>query len=468
MVNSKIIQLYIRFSLKEKRSFRKWIKSDFVNKNEEVLRFFNFIDTRSAWNATTVSKEKAHAYLYPNEPYNDLKIRHLMWLTTEVAEAFVAYQAMLNRPSLQQELLSAYYIEKDMFTQASQMIEEGMDILGEQSVRSAAYHHQLFGFYKQYYLVNSRNNRAEDFRLQESIDHFTQSTILETLRFACIAYSLQRISAFKVEQHLLAPVMNLLPDSPFLEQAPVRIYYQLYGIITESMNDTGFDDVLHDLKHHQQLFSHQDLKELYLLAISFCVRKSNQNMLAYSKRAFDLYVFAVEEGFLLENNEISRFSFTNIVTLGVKLGEIEKSRRFVERFAAHIAPDFRQNTIDFNTAKLFYAAGQLKKALRILVTNEFNDTLWNLNAKYLILKVLFETEDWPAFQTQLVAFRKFIQRKSNVGYHSDYFKKVVAALVKLLELMSKPHKRKGFAFDVQTPDLDWFNRALEQLNNSEY
>ncbi len=93
MVNSKIIQLYIRFSLKEKRSFRKWIKSDFVNKNEEVLRFFNFIDTRSAWNATTVSKEKAHAYLYPNEPYNDLKIRHLMWLTTEVAEAFVAYQA---------------------------------------------------------------------------------------------------------------------------------------------------------------------------------------------------------------------------------------------------------------------------------------------------------------------------------------------------------------------------------------
>jgi hypothetical protein len=59
MQDSKLINLISMLSDEERRKLRKWIKSDFVNKNEDIIAFFEFIDTRSSLTMRTVSKRKS-------------------------------------------------------------------------------------------------------------------------------------------------------------------------------------------------------------------------------------------------------------------------------------------------------------------------------------------------------------------------------------------------------------------------
>ncbi len=460
MYETKLIQLFLRLSAEEKRKLRKWITSGFVNKNEDIIRFFEFLDTRTVINENTVKKEKAHAYLYPKDKYKDLRIRHLIWMTTEIIENFVSYQTLQVQRSVKDQLLAQYYSEKELYKFANQCVEEGIASNEEISLRNGTYYNNRYRLYAEYYHVNSRNNRSQDFKLQEVIDSATYFTVLETLKYACIIQSLQKISEHKIENYLLDAVLQVVQRPGFLDVIPVRIYYNVYRVITED-DEQALQTFISDIKTNNDSFTLQDLRDLYLLAINFCIKRSNQNILQYTQMAFELYLFAIGEGYLLEHKEISRFSFTNVVTLGLKLKEFEKTESFVRDYSKLIAPEYRQNTIDFNTAKILYSKEEHKKALKILLTNEFKDTIWNLNAKYLAIKIFFETDDMNSFDSHLRAFKIYIKRKTNIGYHKTYFTNVLKALSTLQDVCYKPAKYKGFEFAADTPDIEWFQKALK-------
>ncbi len=462
MYDSKLITLISTFSDEDRRKLRKWIKSDFVNKNEDIVNFFEFIDSRSSLTERTITKEKAHDYLYPNTPYHDLRIRHLIWMTTEIVENFIVYRSVMQQTTLKKQYLAQYYTDKELYKFANQTIEEAITTLEKIKSDSAAIHLHQYHIYSLFYQIQSRNKRTEDFKLQELIDHATLFSIIETLKYACIIQSLQKISELKIENHLLHATLTLLENPVFLKDIAVRIYYNIYLVVRDE-NEKAFTDFIKDLKANSKSFNPQDLKDLYLLGINFCVKKSNQNLEAYTKQAFELYIYAIKNGYLLEHNEISRFSFTNVVTLGIKLKEYSKTEKFIQEYADYIAADYRKNTVDFNSAKVFYSKEQPQKALKILLTNEFNDMLWNLNAKYLVLKILFETKDIDTFAIYLKAFKNYIKRKSNIGYHQTYFMNVGKALTVLMDIYKKPEHYKGFSFDKETPDVDWFNKALKGI-----
>ena len=78
MFDSKLISIYLALDIEEKRKLRKWLNSDFVNQNEDILLLFKFIDSRKKLNEKSVTKLKLHNFLYPDAPYNDLRIRHLL------------------------------------------------------------------------------------------------------------------------------------------------------------------------------------------------------------------------------------------------------------------------------------------------------------------------------------------------------------------------------------------------------
>jgi len=463
MQDSKLINLISMLSDEERRKLRKWIKSDFVNKNEDIIAFFEFIDTRSSLTMRTVSKEKAHDYLYPNTPYHDLRIRHLLWMTTEIVENFIIYNSVAQQPSLKMQLLAQYYTKNELYKFAHNSVEEGIAIMEKIKLRNASYHLQQYQIQALHFQINSKNNRSKEFNLQDVIDHVTLFSIIETLKYACIIQSLQKISELKIENHLLEATLTLVENPVFLEDIAVRIYYNIYLVIRDE-NEAAFNAFIKDVKENENYFTTHDLKDLYLLAINFCVKKSNQNLQEYTQQAFELYIYAIDKGYLLEHREISRFSFTNVVTLGIKLKEFSKTENFIKQYADFIAAEYRQNTVDFNSAKVFFSKEQPQKALKILLTNEFKDMLWNLNAKYMVIKILFEMKDLVLFANHLKAYKNYVKRKTNIGYHQTYFINVVNALTTLMDVYKKPENFKGFEFDASTPDIEWFRKALKNID----
>ena len=273
MQDSKLINLISMLSDEERRKLRKWIKSDFVNKNEDIIAFFEFIDTRSSLTMRTVSKEKAHDYLYPNTPYHDLRIRHLLWMTTEIVENFIIYNSVAQQPSLKMQLLAQYYTKNELYKFAHNSVEEGIAMMEKIKLRNASYHLQQYQIQALYFQINSKNNRSKEFNLQDVIDHVTLFSIIETLKYACIIQSLQKISELKIENHLLEATLTLVENPVFLEDIAVRIYYNIYLVIRDE-NEAAFNSFIKDVKENENYFTTHDLKDLYLLAINFCVAQN--------------------------------------------------------------------------------------------------------------------------------------------------------------------------------------------------
>lgn len=462
MYESKLITILRSLNIEEKRKLRKWINSDFVNKNEDILLFFKFIDGRKRLNSKSVTKEKAHDFLYPNTPFNDLRIRHLMWMSTEIVESFIIHLTIENELSLKEKLLSKYYFNKGLYTYANKIIENAIEDRKKVTIKNADFYRNSYELGYAFYDINSRNNRAEDFRINESIRSFTAYSIIEVLKSACAVNTIQKVMEVNTQQYLLQPILDMLPNSIFLELPIVRIYYNTY-LVAANEDENAFEIFVTDIKQNENLFSIQDLNGLYRTAINFCIKKSNQNIKYYTQKTFELYLYTIENGILIENNEINRFIFTNTITLGIKLANFIKAESFMKKYSDYVNAEFRENTIDYNNAKILYAKKQYNNALNILLTNEFKDTIWNLNAKLIISKIYFETEELKAFEMQLKAFKIYIKRKSNIGYHKTYFTNVTDALTKLLEIYKKPNKYKGFTFDNTTPDIDWFNKMLDGI-----
>ncbi len=461
MINSKLIQSILALNNEEKRYLKRWILSDFVNKNEDISKLYKFIETRRAITERTVTKEKLHNYLYPNTEFNDLRIRHLIWQATDIVEDFIVYYLIQQKKEEKELLLANFYTERDLPRFANQHIENGLLLLENMKVRNASYFSFQHKFHTQFHQTNSKNNRSVDLKFQEIVDTRSNYFILETLKYACITHSIQKIASINIQNPMLESVIHLIKNGNFSDCVPIQIYYQIY-LVTYFEDEAAFDLFLKEVKENCALFSMQDLKDLYLLAINFCVKKSNQNIEKYTVLTFEIYIYAIENKFLLENNEISRFSFTNVVSLGIKLNKLEETSLFIKKYAKLLATEYRQNTIDFNYSKLHFSKKEYEKALKILLTNEFKDTIWNLNAKFILLKIYFETKEINAFKIQLKAFKLFITRKSNVGYHQQYFENVVNSFKTLYRIYKNPKANTDFTFDAKTPDFAWFNKALSE------
>lgn len=459
MYESRIICLFSTFSNDDRRKLRKWIRSDFVNKNTDIVTFFEFIDSKNTLTERTITKEKAHAYIYPNTPYNDLRIRHLIWLTTDLVEEFIVYNSLQKNTVLKKQILSQFYASHELFKFSNQILMENLAQSATSNLRNASFHLQQHQLYALYFQINSRNVRNKDFKLQDIIDHATLFTLIETLKYACVIHSLQKITKLEINNYFLDTALKFVMLPEFKKENVLQIYYHIYLVLRDD-NEKAFNKFIKDLKEHEASFTSNDLKDLYLLSINFCVKRSNQNITKYTKMAFELYIHAIQKGYLVENNEISRFSFTNVVSLGIKLKEFTKTETFIQNYVKLIAKEYRNNTADFNRAKVFFANGQSQKALKILLTKEFKDVLWNLNAKYLVLKVLFENRDITMFNIYLKAFKNYVKRKNNIGYHQTYFINVGKALTLLIDIYKKPYPDESFSFHKETPDIDWFNNAL--------
>jgi hypothetical protein len=79
------------------------------------------------------------------------------------------------------------------------------------------------------------------------------------------------------------------------------------------------------------------------------------------------------------------------------------------------------------------------------------------------MKIHFEAKDFKAFAVNLKAFKNYVRRKPNIGYHQTYFINVGKALTTLMDIYKKPKHYENYTFGKDTPDIDWFNKALKTI-----
>ncbi len=464
MFESKLIEVLLSFSTTEIQYFNKWYRSPIANQHDKVTLLFDFIYSKRNITPVSVRKEKAFAAVFPNTAFNAQDLRHVMSYALHVVEDFLAYQSFLQQRNAASLHLLSNYQKRNLPAHSKTII----DALAKQkaSFVDSTYYLDQFELEKIKYEIASNNKRITMLNLQEVVDSLHYFTISETLRWACIALSHQQISDTAYDMHALPAYLELIEQNRYDSIPTIQIYYPVYKMMT-TQEEIYFYQLKKQLLLHEKHFTSKELKDIYLLSINFCIKMSNKGKQQYIQELFDLYLHAIEKKYLIENNELSRFSFSNIVTNGIKLKEYAKTIAFIDTYQDYIHPDYRENTVAFNLSKVWSAQKQYKKAMPTLLQTEFKDVIWHLNAKHLLFKMLYETNEIELLQSQLSALKNYIKRQKNIGYHAAFFNAIIEQFLQLIAIQqAKKQEQKSLKINfLSNPDLkdkEWFAEILKQ------
>ncbi len=469
MYTTKFIKIFLQLDRKERQNLKLWVNSPFANSREDVRHLFDFVYAKRSITAENISKKNAYAYLFPEQKYEEQPLRYVMSFATKCIEDFLAYDEWKRSAVLTKMALIKNINRKNLNLYAAQEINNTATLLHGQKQQNSNHYLQIYQLEIERYNLQSKNKRYENFNLQEISNNLHFYTIAEILKQACVAISFEQVSGNKFNLYLADKCIELVETNLIFQTIPaIHIYYLSYKISVAG-NDSIFVELHNAVFKYESYFDEQEMKDIFLLSINYCIKELNVGKNKYAQFGYDLYLHALEKGYLLDNGELSRFTFKNIVFIGVKkLKDYKSVENFITKFQHTINQEYRINTVLFNRATIYVAKKDYKCAMQILQQVEFEDVLWNLDAKSMLLRIYFEEKEYEAMLSLIKSFKLYLHRQKALGIYKIRYKNMIRFCEKLYNHLGATKAKKNvLKNEIQQhdnlPEKDWFFERIDEL-----
>ena len=295
-----------------------------------------------------------------------------------------------------------------------------------------------------------QQRRSGEMNLQTVHNELTTYFIAETLRQGCTILTHQTMSKQVYDLKLLDEVLALVETGGYDGVTAVMVYYNAFKALSGEGSPVRSSSVRQSEKHGVSekyffelkkligslgnKFPDYELRDIYLLAINFCIKKLNAGEKQYVREAFELYRMGLENAALLENGILSSYTYKNVTRLGMNLGETEWVGQFLENFKKHLPPRERDNSWRYNLAFFHFQQADYDSAMRLLRLVEFNDVLNNLDARRMLLISYFELNEFMALDSLLDSFKAYLRRMTDHGYHRENYLNLVRFIKKMMKI----------------------------------
>ncbi len=433
MEKSRLIQLLRSFSRQEQRDFRRFLQSPFFSRRAETALLYDLLEKYLKNGKPVPEKEAAFALVFPGEPFDDHRMRMLMSQLYQFASQFLAVQDFLTDEEQVLLRLGQVFRRRKL---AAHFAQTSADL----GTKLATLPYRNPNFFQLKYLASLEKYRtAFDMREVNSAQLQALSRELDTAFLAqklwqsCLLLSHEAVSNINYDFGLLDEALAFAERSGALETPAIAIFYHCYRALTNPGETAFFQNFKALLLQHGGLFPDSEMRDLYILAINFCIRRYNAGSQEYLRDQFDFYKDGLRRGYFLTDGELSRYTYQNAVTSGLVMREFDWVERFIHDYRDKLADAYQESVFSFNLARLGYEKKQFDQALSLLQLAEYKDLLLNLAAKTLQLKIYFELDEFDLIEAHLSAFKTFLRRKKELGYHRENYLNTIQFTRKLLE-----------------------------------
>lgn len=458
-----LYELVQSFSKQEQREAQKWLASPYHNQRTDLRALFECLLKKPQ----PPSKAAVWQALFPDTPYNDQQLRLIQSYLYRSLEDFLLHQELDNRPESTRHLLLDAYRQRGLDRHFTKAYRQQQRALEQTPLQHPEHHLALYWQERALFQYQARRERTREHNLQAMEDALTLAFLSMKLRQAC--WLLAHEAVYKAEYKVaLEPLLIELALKPAYTQQPaVAIYLNCYRMLKapeESAHFEAFRDWLFRIIGH---FPVEELRDLFLLGINYCIRQINRTADSYLREALELYKKGLETDLLLENGVLSRFTYNNIAGIALRLQELDWTAHFLETYRPKLAPHQRQAAYSLNAARLAFSRKDYAQAITHLQQADYRDFINNLVARTLLLKCYFELDEYDLLEYHLQTMRSFLRRKRKMSYHQQNYRNIVQLTFRLLRL--KPGDKATArtlkaAIENTTPltERRWLLRALER------
>ncbi len=433
MENTRLLLLLRTFSDAELRALKKFVRSPYFNQRREVIDLLDFLEKPLKNKRPAPEKEQAFAAVFGKDQFDDHRIRMAMSFLFQLAGQFLAVQDFVaDTPQLR--LRQAGLLrQRKLQDHAQQALMESATTLLSRPQRNADFHQQLYQFLLEKYRAEAEINPTGPLPLQELSNQLDRTFLSRKLWQSCFMLSHQTVYNTTYDFGLLDAALMHLESAPVLNDPSVAVYYFCYRALTNPDETAYFKQFKQLLLQHNKLFPSDEMRDLYVLAINFCIRRYNAGNPDYLPEQFDFYRDGLAQKYFLVDGALSRYTYLNAATIGLVLHELDWVEQFIRDYRDFVKEPHRESLYSFNLARLEYQRRRLDEALKLLQKAEYKDLLLHLAAKTLQLKIFYELEEFDLLESHLQTLQTFIRRKKDLGYHRENYLNTIRFTRKLLE-----------------------------------
>lgn len=434
MKNHKIYLILSAFSKSDWLLFDKFVHSPAHNKHEDVRLLFSLLKKRMRAGEKGLEKEFLFESVFPEASFDPLKFNHLISYLFKILESFLAWQEWESSEGKDLYLMRAYYKRRQEkpFRQLAKKTkkEQEKTIVRDSNFLKNEYHFELEQFN-----AAKIQQRAQAFNLQEVSDGLDVYFIADKLKIACILLSHQSVVKKEYDHGLLAGVLSYVhTQTQLLEIPAIAIYYYAFQAQTNLEEVDYFYAFKKELEDHSSSFTATELRDIFLLAVNYCIKKVNTGQPNFLEELFEIYKAGLAREVFVENGVFSRFTYNNIIIAGLKLKAFDWVKTFIYGYKEKLESSHRESSFSYNLSKYYFEIKEYEKAQILLLQMEYDDVLHNLGAKTMLLKIYFEKDEWDALDNLLASFKNYIYRKKVLGYHRENYLNIIQFTQKLMNL----------------------------------
>lgn len=468
MNRSKLISILRTFTSKEKRHCQAWVASPMHNQRQDVCQLYDFL-WEMGLKDQYLTKQLAWAAIYPKSAYNDGKMRQIIHRLLLAVEHFLAFTQMQKTAGKKNILLLESYRERKLFPALNKGVVNTKQTTAQQTVQNWESLRFAYELETLHFNAAEQEQRTSSLNLQELSDALDIQYFADKLRKACLLYS--RLVVFKMDYQpkMLEVVLEQVKELDYLKIPAIGLYYYCYLSFTATENaDAHFQKMMNYLRDYAKKFPAQEIRELYLLAINYTIKKLNIGSQWHLEKAYELYKTGITEGYLLEDDVLTPFTYNNMVSIGIQMKHYEWVETFLYEYKDSIILEHRESIFQECLAKLYYAQKHYKKAQQLLVQIQVKDILRILSCKVMLSRIYYETKEFNALESLLDSLKMYLRRKEVPGYHKENYSNIIRYLQKLIRVnpFDKEAKAK-LKMDILNAKIlstrSWLLEQLEEI-----
>ncbi len=453
MQQSQLVALANCIQKSEWRDLHDFTASALYNNRADVQELLRYLEHYlPKVKETHLGKETVWKKLFPTKPFDDAAMRYLMHLAQKNIQDFLTLQAFQN-DEIKQQLTFVQTLRQRGANQ--KLIETELKKLSQlfdkQPFKNFNYYHDSYNWQieRHEFAIAQQRTATEGFEaLSDNLNYYF---IAEKLRQGCAALSRKSMNREDFYIDFLTEVLHYVEQKNEVLEIPlIALYYYNYRSLENIENGDSFKKFKALLFQSDSLFPLNELRELYLYAINSCIRRLNSAKHEYIAEVFEIYRKGLETKALLEGNVLSRFTYNNIVMAGVRLKEFAWTEKFIHEYKPFLEQKFRESTFNHVLATFYFKKKDYKQAMTFLQNAEFDDVLHNLDARRMLLCIYYDLAEYEALEAHLEAFKNYLYRQKNLGYHRENCLNLIRFTRRLLHLnFSNPLEIKNIEEEIR-------------------
>ncbi len=465
MKKSKVLVYLSSFNPSELKKFEQFVASPYFNQKAELLELLRYlIPFHPNFPEEKVKKAKIIEKVAFNKKNNEKELSYQMSFLFKLIEQFLTISKFERESELKEiQLLESLY-EKQLMNSFRIEISKKLQDIEKVADKDARFFLNATMLYDLHSQTNMQ--RKHDDSLQKAADYNDYYFFLNKLKYSCSMIDRSKFIKTDYDIHFLEETISFLKNSKFVQEPLISIYLNILNIVQGHDAKAKFKLLKNQIFENTGKISQIEFKDIYIYAINFCARQIKKNDLAYLQEAFDLYREGISKKILLNKNQLTYWSYANVVKLGLRLKQFEETEKFIFENKDKIQKNLREDAFNYNLAELYYYTNKFDEAQRLINCIKVTDAMLHADSRVILCKIYFESFEVDPLLSLIASFSIFLKRdKKLAGNEKLIYKNFCDSLFQLLK--RNPKKLPTIIEKIKTAesisDREWLLKAAEKI-----